>query len=165
MAKRTHKTLTIVDKMKILDKIGTKSYTVLSEEYGVGRSTICDIKRKEAELREYNRNMKEMGMVRPAKVMKCGKDVELEKALFIWFMQKREDGIPISGSILKAKALELHKRLQELRSSGTVRIEFNASQGWFSRFCQRHNIRQLSLQGEKLSADKPAADRFIPEFK
>ncbi|XP_065892463.1 tigger transposable element-derived protein 2-like [Dysidea avara] len=120
MAKRTHKTLTIVDKMKILDKIGTKSYTVLSEEYGVGRSTICDIKRKEAELREYNRNMKEMGMVRPAKVMKCGKDVELEKALFIWFKQKREDGIPISGSILKAKALELHKRLQELRSSGTA---------------------------------------------
>jgi len=36
-------------------------------------------------------------MVREVKVMMCGKDIELEKALFIWFKQKREDGIPISG--------------------------------------------------------------------
>ena len=100
--------------------------------------------------------------------MKCGKDMELEKTLFIWFKQKREDGIPISGPILKAKAVELHKRFQELyynSSRGTVRMEFNASQGWFSRFCQHHNIRQLSLQGKKLSADQKATDRFIPEFK
>ena len=107
-------------------------------------------------------------MAREVKVMKCGKDMELEKALFIWFKQKLENGIPISSPILKAKTLELHKQFQELYSNsspGTVRTEFNASQGWFSRFCQRHNIKQLSLQGEKLSADQPAADKFIPEFK
>lgn len=75
----------------------------------------------------------------------------------------------MSGPVLKVKALELHKRLQQLRSEDTstvaVRYEFTASQGWFSRFCQRHNIRQLSLQGEKLSADVPAADKFIPDFQ
>jgi len=61
------------------------------------------------ELKGYCRNMKEMGMVREAKVMKCGKDIEFEKALFIWFKQKWEDEIPISGPMLKTKTLELHK--------------------------------------------------------
>ena len=40
-----------------------------------------------------------------------------------------------------------------------------ASEGWKWRFCQPHGIRQLSLQGEKLSADTEAADTFIPSFR
>lgn len=32
--------------------------------------------------------------------------------------------------------------------------EFTALSVWMWRFCQRHTIRQLSLQGEKLSTDK-----------
>jgi len=59
--------------------------------------------------------------------------------------------------LVATKVLELHKGFQELCSNTspeTVRTEFNASQGWFSRFCKRHNIRQLSLQGEQLSADQ-----------
>ena len=165
--KRAHKTLTIDEKIKILDQLGTKSYTLLAKQYSIGQSTISDIKRKETELRQYKTSMKEMGMSRLAKVMKCGKDVELEKALSLWFRQKWEEGMPISGPVLKAKAIDLHKRLQQLCSEDTstveIKYELSASQGWFSRFCQCHNIRQLSLQGEKLSADIPAADRFIPK--
>ena len=43
--------------------------------------------------------------------------------------------------------------------------EFAASDGWLWRFSKRHGIRQLTLQGEKLSADKPAADNFITTFQ
>jgi len=96
--KRAHKTLTIEEKIKVLKEIDqNKSYTALSEKYGIGRSTICDIKLKEVELKGYYRTMKEMGMVQEAKVMKCEKDIELEKALFIWFKQKPEDGIPLAA--------------------------------------------------------------------
>ena len=45
--KRAHKTLTIDEKLEILDQIGKKSYTVISEEYSIGRTTITDIKKKE----------------------------------------------------------------------------------------------------------------------
>ena len=38
--------------------------------------------------------------------------------------------------------------------------EFTASKGWLWRFCKRHGIRELSLQGEKLSADATAIDPF-----
>jgi len=36
-------------------------------------------------------------MVREAKVIKCGKVLELEKALLIWFKQKREDKFPLAA--------------------------------------------------------------------
>ena len=95
--KRTHTSLSIEKKVEILDKIGKKSYKVLSEEYGVGISTISDIKKKGIQLREYKRKLIEMGCKRPAKTMKLGRDEKLEEAIFQWFRQKREEGVPITG--------------------------------------------------------------------
>ena len=37
-SKRAHNSLSIADKVKILNQIGQKSYKVLSEEFGVGIS-------------------------------------------------------------------------------------------------------------------------------
>ena len=56
----------------------------------------------------------------------------------------------------------LHKKLCEQRGVTTT---FTASDGWLWRFGQRHGIRQLTLQGEKLSADRPAAENFIASFE
>ncbi len=97
LPKRPHKSVTIETKLEILGKIGIKSYKLLSEEYGIGRSTIADIKRKENEIRRYKRKATELGVQRPRKNMKMGQDEELESALFIWFRQKREEGIPLTG--------------------------------------------------------------------
>lgn len=72
---------------------------VLSEEYGVGISTISDINKKGLELRSYKRKLAEMGCKRPAKTMKLGKDQELEEAVYLWFRQKREEGVPITGKV------------------------------------------------------------------
>ena len=58
VVKRAHKTLTIDQKLELLDQIGKKSYTVLCEEYGIGRSTISDIKKMEQdEASAYNLSM------------------------------------------------------------------------------------------------------------
>ena len=66
--------------------------------------------------------------------------------------------------ILQAKASELHKGLSKARKDKAVEV-FTASSGWLWRFCECHNIWQLSLQGEKLSADKLDDKLFIPEFQ
>ena len=95
--KRPHKTLSIEKKLEILDQVGKKSYAILSEEYGIGRSTIANLRKQEMELRQYRRKMKEMGIRRPAKIMKLGRDEDLEKAIYLWFCQKREQGIQITG--------------------------------------------------------------------
>ena len=41
--------LTVDQKLEILDQIGKKFYTVLCEEYGVCRATISNIRKKESE--------------------------------------------------------------------------------------------------------------------
>ena len=43
--------------------------------------------------------MTEMGCKRPVKTMKLGADEELEMAVFLWFKQKREEGVPITGRL------------------------------------------------------------------
>ena len=102
-----------------------------------------------------------------SKVMKLGKDAELEMAVYVLFRQKREEWIPITRAIVQAKVLELHTRLHESQGDGVDEIpaQFAVSAGWLWRFCWCHNIRQLALQGEKLSADEPPAESFIPEFQ
>ena len=159
--KRPHKTLTIDQKLSLLDDIDKKSYTVLCLEYGIGKSTITSIKKQADELREHKRKMIEMGYKRPAKTMKLSFDEGLDAAVFLWFTQKREESIPVSGPILQAKARAINQQLQEPRKEPN---SFTASAGWVWRFCQRHSIRELSLQGEKLSADQPAATKFILDF-
>ena len=99
-SKRAHRSLSIADKVKILNQIGQKSYKLLSEEFGVGISTISDIKKKVPELRNFKRKMAEMGCCRAAKSMKMGKDQELDMAVFLWFRLKREEGVPITGKFL-----------------------------------------------------------------
>ena len=73
-SKPPHKSLTIDQKIQILDQIGRKSYKVLKDEYGVGISTISDIKKKGQELRDYKKEITEMECKSPANTMKLGAD-------------------------------------------------------------------------------------------
>ena len=59
-----HKTLTIEAKISPLDDLPTCSYSVLCERYGVGRSTISDLKKKEPELRQFKKKITELGTKR-----------------------------------------------------------------------------------------------------
>ena len=68
----------------------------------------------------------------------------------------------ILGPIVQAKAIQLHEKLCEARGESN---EFSASKGWLWRFTRRHGIRQLLLQGEKLSSDLPAANDFVSSFQ
>ena len=38
--------------------------------------------------------------------------------------------------------------------------DLKSSTGWLKRFKSRHGIRELDIQGEKLSADTGAAEKF-----
>ena len=80
--------------------------------------------------------------------MKLGKDEDLEVALFLWFKQKQEEGIPISGLIVQAEAQEMYQQVNEARGGSGSMQEFTALAGLLWRFYQRHSIWQLSLQGE-----------------
>ena len=68
------------------------------------------------------------------------------------------EGVPVSGPLLCEKAVSLSRVLNG-------ETDFIASKGWAWRLCQRHGIRQLFLQGEKLSSDEKQAEEFVSTFK
>ena len=67
--------------------------------------------------------------------------------------------MPISGPLFFCeKAVQLHKLHHEGESSSAP--SFLGSRDWLWRFCNRHGIRQLSLQGEKVSSDTSSVEPF-----
>ena len=63
--------------------------------------------------------------------------------------------MPISGPVLCEKATQLNSKIH-----GDSVPDFKASKGWLWRFCNRHGMRQLSIQGKKLSSDMTVPDPF-----
>ena len=160
-AKRKRVVLTIQQKLEVIKLLDSSiSYTIICEKFGIGRSTVSDIKSNREKLLKFNMELKEMGTKRDVKVMKLGDDPLLDKAVYVWFRQKRMEGVPVSGPLLCEKAMDLYKTLHK----DAKESDFTASEGWKWRFCKRHGIRQLSLQGEKLSANSDAAAEFTKSF-
>ena len=59
--KRAHKTLSLEEKLTILEELSSKTHRQLAEKYGVGVSTVADIRKKGDQLRERKRTLVEMG--------------------------------------------------------------------------------------------------------
>ena len=102
--------------------------------------------------------MVDMG-AKKVKTMKVGEYEKLDEALYIWFRQQREKNVPVSGPLLMEKA-----RILFLMLYGDSDKSFTGSTGFQWRFCKRHGIRNLAIQGEKASADSGAAEDFQHEF-
>ena len=76
---------------------------------------------------------------------------EVDKALYKWFTKVREEGVPISGGILREKASKY------AREKG---IEtFKASNGWFDRWKGRHGIvfKTVYCEAKSCTADMTAS--------
>lgn len=83
--------------------------------------------------------------------MKKAENPELEEALYTWFLQQRNNHIPISSEILKAKAKSFYVKM-------TGKDDFSASSGWLDKFKLRHGIRYLKICGEKVSSDESVVE-------
>lgn len=73
------------------------------------------------------------------------KDSRLEDAILTFVQQCRRNIIPISGAIIKQKALQY---------AGAIGVlNFKASEGWLTGFKKRHNIIFKKLSGEGADAN------------
>uniref|UniRef100_H3AB53 HTH CENPB-type domain-containing protein n=1 Tax=Latimeria chalumnae TaxID=7897 RepID=H3AB53_LATCH len=158
-AKRKRTVLPLEKKVVIVNRLENgESVTKLAKEYGLGQSTVSDLKRNSGKILKYASKMETGAGLLARKIMRQPVEVKLDEALYNWFLQKRAKGEPVSGPILSEKALQFHQAMG-------CRSEFKASHGWLESFKKRHGIRQLSIEGEKLSPNKGAADSFIEKFK
>jgi len=84
-------------------------------------------------------------------------DSALDKGLYRWFLQMRSLGNPVSGPVLQEKAIVFNNLFNG-------RKDFHASNGWLHKWKKRHQIRQLTITGERLSADEEGSANFSTGF-
>ena len=133
--KRKRKVLSLEDKLTILDRMSKGERQVnLASEFGVGTSTVADLKKKGL-IREFVATMDSLSVsVKERKIMRLADDEKLDEAVYLWFVQKRSLSIPVTGVVLSEKATQFHEQLHPEASEKP----FKASKGWVWRFCNRH---------------------------
>lgn len=159
--KRKRDVLTIEKKLEIIKELKNGvSASSLSVRLNVPRTTINDIKKNAEEIEKYASQMESLASSsKKRKTMRKATDQQLDQALYLWFIQKRAEGVPLSGPIIQERALFFNEKLN-------VEKEFKASSGWLHNFKNRHGIRELNIEGEKLSAASiEIIDKFKSEFQ
>jgi len=132
-------------KLKIFKALqGTNSETKMSQNqaaahFGVSRGTVrnaIEIGPRLEEISESNQSLKKL---------RIRKESQVNILLWRWFCIARNQGYPISGPILKMKAIEIARSLGE--------NEFSASEGWLESFKSRHNISTRVISGESANVN------------
>lgn len=158
LSKRKHVSLTILQKVEIIRKLdaGTTA-RLIATEFGISQRTVYDIRKNKDKILEYYASTDTNDGLSDRKSIRVVKSANLDAVLYEWFRQRRSEGIPITGPLLREKAQELHVQLG-------ITEQCHYSKGWLSRFKKRHGIRYLKACGEKLSGDVDAAENFVDTF-
>ena len=126
-------------KYKALQKIEAKSTKKsVTEKYGVKNNTISTwIPNKRKFFEAY-----ESGQVNLSrKKLKKSDNKDLDEAVFTWLKNAHSNNIPVTGIIIKEKALSLAKSLEL--------TDFQASDGWLDKWKQRYNVTFKTVPGEE----------------
>lgn len=122
--------------MEIIQELKKGATAVaLSTQYGVPRTTINDLKKTADDIVMFASQMETFdGGKKKRKTMRKATNENLDTALYLWFTQKRAEGIPLSGPIVAEKAIFFNTKMNGDPS-------FKASSGWLEKFKNRHGIR------------------------
>ncbi|XP_030767449.1 tigger transposable element-derived protein 6-like [Sitophilus oryzae] len=140
------KRLSIKEKLNIVAESEkyNSSARKLAEKFGVGRTQVNDILKNKVELKK----MFEEEGCNADKKRKFPKTegFAIDQLVYEWFCKARNKNIPISGTLIREKALEV--------STSLKLSEFKASTGWLNKFCKRHNINFKTICGESADVDE-----------
>lgn len=148
------KAYSVNDKLTVIERVRNgESQAKLSRELKISESTIRGWLKGENKLREFVHTVDENDGLQRKRARKSNLD-DLDDAVYKWFVQQQQSGVPISGPIICAQAEKFDRQLHGIESS------FKASSGWLWRFKLRHGIGQIAISGEIRSADDKAASAF-----
>ena len=149
------KSLSIKDKVEILKSLEKRASEYgakgkIAKEFGIASSTLSTmIKDKERIFADF-----EQSAFKPnRKRLRTAAFEDVEEALVLWLKVIRSQNIPISGSIIRAKAEELAKELGH--------GDFQCSSGWLQRFKGRHSIIQKRICGESAAVSTETCAQWI----
>lgn len=114
-----------------------RSHTAVARDYHVSRQCISKIwMRKNVILQSFQDGRSELKKLRPLKYM------QIDSELLIWFKRRKDQKLPVGGTILIERAKAIAKELSI--------DSFVASNGWLDSWKKRHNITFRSVtEGEE----------------
>ena len=137
--KRKRIVLSIDEKLEICEmKRNNISAKTIIERFGVGRTTINDICRKENILKRFHEAFLSGENDRPAKIMKTGTFFKLDIALYRWLQDQKDSEEKLTRQSFLNKASQLHQSLYPNHPKA-----FKASNGFLWRFCKRFGIKNM----------------------
>lgn len=152
---KQHVFLPLCDKLKIIEAVNAgKTISSIAKHYNISRTAVGDLKRRKRSIKDVS-NLNEIALKR-RKVIKRVHNEELERAVIMWYNEKREMGLPLSGPMICEKALFLNDRL-----NGSEK--FKATTGWLDAFKRRYGIK--ISQEEVIFSSGDAAVEVCLEFQ
>lgn len=140
--------ITIETKRKILEaKRNGRSQQELSLIFDLTQSTISKILKNESKILSSSHDPNR-------KRVQEGYFPILDDEVLRWFHITRSMNIKISNEMLSSKAVELFEQLKETTPEYSDK-KFTASQGWLTRFKNRHDLNKKQEIGESQSVDIP----------
>lgn len=132
-SKRTLKTLSLGEKYRLLKEVeGGARKKDVALKYGVPASTVSTILKKKDTIISA---VESGGACGNSKRLKKPMYASVDEAVLAWFKSTRTQNLPISGGLIKEKALEFSLQLGELN--------FKASTGWLDNWKRRSGICQV----------------------
>ena len=149
MDKKSRVTLSLADKIRILDRLknGEKKETIMKETK-IALRTLQRIVKSEDEIRKNS-----TAMPSARKRNRTGQHENVDEALEKWFSSARNQKVIVMGSQLIKKAKEFANEF------GLV--NYVLSNGLFCRWKKRLGIKFKKTHGEKNSANTEAAESWI----
>lgn len=143
MSVNKRKSLTALQKKEIcLAKLNTPipSNSELAIAFDIGKSTVTDILNQKEKWLEVDPESSDANKKKKRSLIY----ENIDQAMAIWVQEAINACLDLNGDILREKAKNF---------SVLLGIEdFKASEGWLTKFKQRHNIKQYLKQGESGSA-------------
>ncbi|XP_062710749.1 tigger transposable element-derived protein 1-like [Aedes albopictus] len=163
-AKCFRKSLSLKEKLQIIEDVEEKglSYATIAANLHVNESTIRTIIRQKCDIKKIGPVASKIS----GKVHRLRDPVflDMENALNSMIECNTERGFPVDFNYITEKALEFYSVYNKKHGVAEGNIKpFNASKGWFQKFCKRYGIHNVRLHGEMASADIEAAATF-PAF-
>jgi hypothetical protein len=88
----------------------------------------------------------------------------MEESLVYWIDWMNSKQAKLSKALIQSKAVELVRSFeQQIGKLGAT--QFEASPGWFYRFCGRTGVRSIKCTGESALVDKNVISNFTQEFE
>ncbi|XP_044597355.1 tigger transposable element-derived protein 5-like [Cotesia glomerata] len=109
------------EKLSILKKLDLVPENTVIDEYKISDRTLRRWKKERVKIEE----MCNKENTQERKKIKLSNEA-LDEAVYLWFCQCRSNGVPVSGPMIKQKALDLNKQLGGDES-------FKASEGWLDK--------------------------------